>query len=614
MADFVRFISGFDRCEPPVCSVDITIDVMNISCIQDAVYVQWSIVDNTGTGLLDDLNLNEVIWSCDEGSDITTVPISSDPYEAQLNRSDCDGVINLRVRIRIGATFFLSSSHVFDTDNCTTDVVSENMVQATLSNCTPVQEMPSYNLYALQDIIPPRPVYFEYDGFCWEIDEFAYDNAIPADNDAGVVLDSIDIIHTSPDFCCQKNLCPSDWYFDPLYGELVAWYYIEWNTYWIPDRIMVFGNWPDDCLDPTNILWDSGCAANWLDLVATRSGGFSRKSIDCDGDKCADLRLAVPATPDPCVWCEDGTEGPGINIGWADTICLDYEEYHHDYLGVENFRCKADCFLVKQSDLPLGVSTWGRCNPDDGGTPWCSCIIGPSGAVVSHLCNNDNVCEKPDEEVYCVRQLSTDSCGCTTTLPDPANTNKEVLGTYFSLAECQDGCICPGSSSSSVSSSSSSLSSSSDSSASSSSSSVSSSSSSSISSSSSSDTPTSSSSSVSSSSSSSVSSSSSSLSSSSSSSSSLSSSSSSSISSSSSSSVSSSSSSDGGYMGSSFIPWREEGELEEAVDQFYIDNPGIFYDKTDEEIENIILELVANGDMLADIAIEIATREGLDLE
>ncbi len=63
-----------------------------------------------------------------------------------------------------------------------------------------------------------------------------------------------------------------------------------------------------------------------------------------------------------------------------------------------------------------------------------------------------------------------------------------------------------------------------------------------------------------------------------------------------------------------FMLWRTDEELTTAVDQFYLDNIDIFKDKTKEEIEEIILELVSNGDILADVAIEIATREGLDLE
>ena len=54
--------------------------------------------------------------------------------------------------------------------------------------------------------------------------------------------------------------------------------------------------------------------------------------------------------------------------------------------------------------------------------------------------------------------------------------------------------------------------------------------------------------------------------------------------------------------------------VEKRVNDFYRDNPTIFKDKTDKEKEDIILDLVAEGELFADIAIEIAIREGLDIE
>jgi hypothetical protein len=54
--------------------------------------------------------------------------------------------------------------------------------------------------------------------------------------------------------------------------------------------------------------------------------------------------------------------------------------------------------------------------------------------------------------------------------------------------------------------------------------------------------------------------------------------------------------------------------IEKRVNEFYENNPTIFNNKTNEEKENIILNLVGEGELFADVAIGIADREGLDVE
>jgi hypothetical protein len=53
--------------------------------------------------------------------------------------------------------------------------------------------------------------------------------------------------------------------------------------------------------------------------------------------------------------------------------------------------------------------------------------------------------------------------------------------------------------------------------------------------------------------------------------------------------------------------------VEKRTNEFYVDNPNIFDGKTDAEKEEIILELVGNGDLFVDLAIEIVSREELNL-
>ena len=222
---------------------------------------------------------------------------------------------------------------------------------------------------------------------------------------------------------------------------------------------------------------------------------------------------------------------------------------------------KKVCIAIRKSQLPLTIEvqeqcTDNNCDTEIGGGGWCYYIEGP-GMSLARCGNSDDI------------------------------TGLEGSSSSSSLSSSLS------SSSSSLSSSSSSLSSSS-----------SSLSSSSVSSSSSSV----------SSSSSSLSSSSSSLSSSS-----------SSLSSSSSNSSSSSGTGSGTGAEASFrlfdIDMTEEERqltyeelIEKRVNDFYEENPDIFDDKTDEEKEEIIINIVTEGKLLTAVAIEIAIKEGLDVD
>ena len=54
--------------------------------------------------------------------------------------------------------------------------------------------------------------------------------------------------------------------------------------------------------------------------------------------------------------------------------------------------------------------------------------------------------------------------------------------------------------------------------------------------------------------------------------------------------------------------------VNKKVNEFYNNNPNIFDGKTNEEKEEIILELVGDGELFADVAIRIAEREGLEVD
>jgi hypothetical protein len=54
--------------------------------------------------------------------------------------------------------------------------------------------------------------------------------------------------------------------------------------------------------------------------------------------------------------------------------------------------------------------------------------------------------------------------------------------------------------------------------------------------------------------------------------------------------------------------------VDKKVKEFYESNPIIFEGKTNEEKEEIILDLVEEGELFTDVAIKIAEKEGLDVE
>ena len=53
--------------------------------------------------------------------------------------------------------------------------------------------------------------------------------------------------------------------------------------------------------------------------------------------------------------------------------------------------------------------------------------------------------------------------------------------------------------------------------------------------------------------------------------------------------------------------------IDKKVNEFYESSPNIFNNKTDEEKEEIILNLVGEGELFVDVAIEIAKKEGIDI-
>ena len=115
---------GFNECDPPICPSDITIEIINVECTNNnqnfILHVDWIIIDNTNSNLLNNINFNALLWACnDEDFDNIVYPSSgSQPYVTSFSINNCVGVVRLRVKIRIGTTFFEGEIVFFDTSGC----------------------------------------------------------------------------------------------------------------------------------------------------------------------------------------------------------------------------------------------------------------------------------------------------------------------------------------------------------------------------------------------------------------------------------------------------------------------------------------------------------------
>jgi hypothetical protein len=218
--------------------------------------------------------------------------------------------------------------------------------------------------------------------------------------------------------CCPID-CPTEWNNDP---DPKALFRIEYTTYTIKDHLRIHANFLDaECPQPQGeVIYDTGCVGTCLG------------------------------------------QGPGVGVSGSSLQCLNQ--------GTQSNSCaKADCFEVKQSQLPLGVVVDCNCE-NTTGTLWKVCIIGPDFTFF----------EEGGNECLCVENSSSSSSSSfssSSSLSSSSSVSSSSSSVSSSSSSVSSSSSSVSNSSSSVSSSSSSVSNSS-SSVSSSSSSVSSSSSS----------------------------------------------------------------------------------------------------------------------------------------
>ena len=183
---FDRYENGFDNCVPPVCREDINIDIININCTEDKIlYVDWTVSDLHNRSV----DSNSLLWGCDNTSfnNIVDPLNNSNPFNSYFDVSSCDGIIYLKVKIRIETSFFESAECVYDTSVCGED--SSEVYKVNLSVCDISQDPVEYDLYIIKNAVPQLPFYFKYDDMCWEVT-----NSIILEKNqvTGVVLENLD--------------------------------------------------------------------------------------------------------------------------------------------------------------------------------------------------------------------------------------------------------------------------------------------------------------------------------------------------------------------------------------------------------------------------------------
>ncbi len=192
---------GFNKCLPPICSNDIDITVNSMICTEDKLlHVEWTITDRFDR----DIGSNIIQWSCDnkDFDNVANPENSTQPFKTSFDISSCEGVIFLRVKIRIGTGFLYGEEESTNNSECLAP--SSMAIRASWCGDCPetITTPPSYVLYARTSTIPSYPVYFGFDGLCWHIDDNDTETLI-SNLSEGSVLTDIEDIYDSCDDCCE---------------------------------------------------------------------------------------------------------------------------------------------------------------------------------------------------------------------------------------------------------------------------------------------------------------------------------------------------------------------------------------------------------------------------
>ena len=350
---FNRQVDGFDQCDPPVCSEDVVITIISMTCTSyKTLYVKWVVTDpNNRT-----INSNYIAWSCDNKNFDNTSYASNDSinYITSFDISSCSGIIYLKVKIKIGITFIESDVETFNTELCGSDGVNDAVPSIWCGDCPDVVSIPpEYTLYVRASTIPSLPVYFGYGGFCWYIT--SDDNKILIEDlPVGGILTDADNTFSSCLDCCLKLDCPSSWTLLPesaqsVSGERVGTFYFEYQTYTCSDRFYIIKDFTEvDCnaegsfTPPAEkILFDTGCVSTSIEVSSS--------------------------------------------FFVSDSVCMDYDVPTYGF-----------CVTVRESELPIGIVNDCDCSNNSCSTYWRICVVDPDGTITSWEGGNECLCGEID--------------------------------------------------------------------------------------------------------------------------------------------------------------------------------------------------------------------------
>ena len=244
---FDRYTNETDNCKPPVCPDDVTVVIGNITCDGDhIVTVEWTVTDIYNRGV----SSNVLYWGCDiinldninSYSNSITSTSTTQPYRAVFDASSCNGILYFIVKSLIKTSYFYSEPKAYDTAFCGN--LDSLAVPATW--CDDAEVMPEYYLYVTLSSIASLPFVFSYANKCWEIE--SVDNPISVDD----IPEGADLVSTTDSFntceeCIEQLDCPGAWTELPesaqtFEGERVGTYYIEYQTYTVPDSLYIVSN------------------------------------------------------------------------------------------------------------------------------------------------------------------------------------------------------------------------------------------------------------------------------------------------------------------------------------------------------------------------------------
>ncbi len=192
--------NSFDKCFPPICPDDVSVEVTDYSCSASDILTITFIVHDIYNRNLSSI---ELLWSCDNDSfsNITIPSAYGETYKANINILGCSGLIYFKAKIIVKGTFVESDKKTFSVSLC--EEMENNALRAVwCGNIVGIETVPDYDLYVRETRIPFVPIYFKYMDKCFHIDS-RYPK-IPITDDLDILISSIGVKYNNCEFCSES--------------------------------------------------------------------------------------------------------------------------------------------------------------------------------------------------------------------------------------------------------------------------------------------------------------------------------------------------------------------------------------------------------------------------